>query len=192
MGDQLENLIRAWCRADGQPAAPPAAPTAECLTFAQARDFAAGSEPQLAGHVLSCPRCRKLVEDFQEALAEEAPGHVNVAAHTATTAPRPIIHRLVRPVPLAIAATLLLAVGVGILVWMHQPAEPLLASADLGPKGLVEHGWTAKGPLVFATDEQIALRVSLRRPGHVRPEGPPGTRVHATWQLSYSVACRLS
>jgi len=75
MSEDIENLIRRWADAGETPAAP-APPTEACLTFAQAERIASGRltrEPQLADHIAQCPRCRKLLADFEEAIAESAP-----------------------------------------------------------------------------------------------------------------------
>jgi hypothetical protein len=108
--------------------------------------------------VRSCAYCTRLVADFAE--AEHAAGAPQA---------EPATVRLLTPARLAAAAAVLLAVGVGVLLWAARarPAGPVLASAEVGLESEIRSGMTPKGPRQFATGQKIMFRVDLARDGYV-------------------------
>ena len=161
MSDKLQQMIRAWGRSPGDASAPPA-PSAACLTFEQAAALAGSAErPNDAAeaHLAACPRCRQLVADFREALAEGPP----VAAMPTRTIER---RRLRVLTATAAAAVLVLGVAAGVFL-TTRPAEPILLAANVGLPDNVLAGMTTKGPRTFATGDVLLFEVRLRRAASV-------------------------
>ena len=161
MADKLENMIRQWSRRGEAPLSAP--PGERCLTFAQAEDVARGGPPraEIQQHLASCQYCQRLVADFAEALAEGA------AAVPRPGGGRRTIIRLLHPAALAAAASVLLAICLGVFLFTRGPAEPMLASAEVGLQSEIESGLRPKGRESFASGDLIMFRVALRRGGYV-------------------------
>lgn len=161
MLNSLENVIRRWGQSGRARDSVPAGPSDQCLDFAQAERIARGLEPatpELAQHIEQCEYCGKLVSDFAEALAEGAP---DLAQRAAGKPHRILVLRLAG---LAVAASVLLAVGVAIFFPARRgPQAPLLVSAAVGLQSEIEQGLTPKGPATFATGDLIMLRIALNR-----------------------------
>ena len=148
MSDNLENFIRQW----GQLADVEAnAASQPHRAYAEAESMARNRMPSDA----------RLVDDFREALAEGAPPF--------TEAGQTI--RMPNWTKLAIAASIVLAVGVGMFLASSQISQSkhqtLLASASVGLQSQLESGMVARGPLSFATGEAIMFRIELARESNV-------------------------
>jgi len=165
MDERIENVIREWGLRGEGPASIPAPPSEECLTFAEAERVARGGEASSEGaaaHLAVCERCRRLVDDFREALAEGMPP----TAQPAKKAPRRL--RILQLGGLAAAAAVLIAVGIGVLLSLHEPpAAPMLGRVEVGLQAYIESGLTPKGEQVFADGDRIMFRVEVRREAHV-------------------------
>ena len=75
--------------------------------------------------------------------------------------------RLLGPAALAAAASVLLAIGVGVFVSTRGPAEPMLARAEVGLESEIESGMRPKGRQAFASGDTIMFRIVLGRAGYV-------------------------
>lgn len=163
MPDDVENIIRRWVAEAGDCPPAPRPPTDECLTFDQAAERArtpAEQEPaddRAGRHLAACPRCRHLVAEFREALAEgppiaEAPAFAKVTYRRFAVA----------------AAAAILLLGAAATVYLatrpRQGDQAILASADVGLQKDIASGMTPKGAGQFATGDAVMLRVRTRRP----------------------------
>ena len=161
MLNSLENVIRRWGQSGRAQDSVPAGPSDQCLDFARAERIARAQEPatpELAQHIEECEYCGKLVSDFAEALAEGAP---DLARRAAGKPHRVLALRLAG---LAVAASVLLAVGVAIFFSTRRgPEAPLLVSAAVGLQSEIEQGLTPKGLPTFATGDMIMLRIEVNR-----------------------------
>ena len=154
----LEDQIRQWAQTTiGAPDAGRRL-TGACLSFPDAETLAKGEAPpppaSVKDHLQSCSRCRQLVEDFRQALTEPA---WQKPASAATWS---------RHLQLAVAASILLAVGAGIYLSLpsrHQPATDLVGQVRIGLRSQIEEGLFPRGQLVFASGEAVMLRVALNR-----------------------------
>ena len=176
MSDNLENLLRRWAATGGQAPRPPQPPSDRCLSFPRAEAVARQGTPddQTSRHLADCPRCRALVADLREALAD-APAILRLAETRQGPRVLGLPRRLVAG--LAAAAGLLLAVGIGI----HQVTRPgdagaLLAAVDVGTSDEIDTGLRSRAVRAFATGDRIKLGVRLRREAlllllHVDPNG---------------------
>jgi len=156
MSDNLEKMIRRWGRSGGAAPGAPAAPSDRCLTFDQAASIARSAELLDAAtqqHLAECSRCRQLLADFREAIAEGS-----------QTARRPLRYAL----PAAAAAVLVLSIGVGVFLATRPPSpRPRLAGADVGLQAEIEAGMTAKGSRTFASGERIGFELLLWQTSYV-------------------------
>ena len=156
MSDRLEDIIRQWARTTDEPPPSPRRRGDSCLTFAQAERIARGEHPpraELGAHIETCDYCRKLVADFGEAIARPT-----VSVRNARPRAFAKVYWAVR----VLAASVLLAVGGGILFIALRPTKPTdgaLVSADVvGASGL-----RPKGPITFASGDQVTFGIRLRR-----------------------------
>ncbi len=172
MSENVESMIRRWCRSEGGEPQPPARPTDRCLTFDRAASIARSAElPDGAArqHLAECPRCRELLADFREALAEGAPGASRQPpASAARLRESPDV--LSRPVRYALgaAAAAVLLLGVGSAIYLStSPPGPILLAADVGLRDHILAGTTPKSGRTFATGDAIMFRVDFARAGRL-------------------------
>lgn len=165
MDERMENLIRQWGLRGEGPAPVPGRPSDDCLTFPEAEQVARGQKPSregVAAHVAACDRCRRLVADFREALAEGAPPAGKQMERGNRS---PLILKLGG---LAAAAAVLIAVGVGVLLYLHEPAGgPMLGDVEVGLQSYIESGLTPKGERVFADGDRIMFCVEVRQEAYL-------------------------
>jgi hypothetical protein len=162
MSRSVEDIISLWGRSAGDgPEAPPP-PTDRCLTFEQAASIARSAElPDAAAreHLAECPRCRALLADFREAIAEGPPGEGR----------RERRYALARPIRYALAAAAaVLLLGAGWAIYLTtRPAGPILAAADVGLAEDILSDTAVRSGRTFATGDAIMFRVEFARKGRL-------------------------
>lgn len=166
MNDRLNRLISQWGSPREVTPSAPSKPTAQCLTYEQADRIArdqAELSSQLREHLVSCEYCRRLLDDFTEAIAQGAP---QAAPHRMI--PRRMFTYLPRVAYVAAAASVLLVVGLAVFFSVRKPERPmLLASAEVGLQSQIESGLIPKGLQQFASGQVIMFRVNLLADCHL-------------------------
>ena len=165
MSNKLENVIRRWGqRGEALPHAP-SEPTDLCLTFREAEQIARGErpvQPDRLEHARTCQYCQRLVADFREALVEGA------AANPVQVSKKRKFFRFPQIAALAAAASVLIAVGIGIFFSIpRQPRLPILISAEVNSQEQIRTGLTPKGPQQFTSGEIIMFQVILNRDAYL-------------------------
>lgn len=118
-------------------------------------------QPERLEHARTCQHCQRLVADFREALAEGAAADQPVPT-------RQKVFRFPQIAALAAAASVLIAVGIGIFFSIReQPRLPILAGAEVGLQSQIESGMVAKSGQRFTSGDAIMFQIELCREGYV-------------------------